>query len=549
MLSRKSLLAVFAALVLLVLRATGQTIVFSAPANTTVNSAGGTVTFTAQITYTTTPAVFAFSTTLPTGWSYLSGTNEPDIRPSAGNTGTLDWAFTTTAVPAGGFSFTFTASYPASLTGLQPLTSSAVTRTTTEAAPVTTPGPTVTLTAPPNFLTWVGDATTHLGSWTDATKWSPSGTVPNNAGLATYTAQLNSGTASIPTGTTITLNDLYLFGGSIDGGGALTLTGFGSSWTSGALSALSQVAVASGAALTASTYANHDFNQTTITNQGVFTWSDGGALRSGNGGAFVNASGGAFNDQTTGVTDYVITNPFGGTFTFSNAGTYVKSGGTSTTRVEVPFTNTGSLLISTGGMRFTSTFSNTGLFYVSSGAVATFDSAVTFTSGVIGGGGTLTGNVTIGAASGTIATVLPGNSGTGQLNVTGNLSLLATSTLLFELGGTNRGSDYDFLSVSGSVTLSNGRLALMFANNFQNTVSPATTFTLIGASSLTGVFSNVANGARLATTDGYGSFLVNYTPTGLTLSNYQVTPVPEPSTWALLLAGLGLVGLVLRRKK
>ena len=27
-----------------------------------------------------------------------------------------------------------------------------------------------------------------------------------------------------------------------------------------------------------------------------------------------------------------------------------------------------------------------------------------------------------------------------------------------------------------------------------------------------------------------------------------VTPVPEPETWAMLLAGLGLVGLQLRRK-
>ena len=43
-------------------------------------------------------------------------------------------------------------------------------------------------------------------------------------------------------------------------------------------------------------------------------------------------------------------------------------------------------------------------------------------------------------------------------------------------------------------------------------IFPTSTFTIITASSLTGRFANVANGGRLDTADGLGSFQVNYGP-------------------------------------
>ncbi|MSU51361.1 MAG: PEP-CTERM sorting domain-containing protein [Opitutus sp.] len=47
---------------------------------------------------------------------------------------------------------------------------------------------------------------------------------------------------------------------------------------------------------------------------------------------------------------------------------------------------------------------------------------------------------------------------------------------------------------------------------------------------------------------GQGSFLVTYTGSNLVLSNFD--PVPEPSTWALIIAGLGIAAFTtLRRKK
>jgi hypothetical protein len=542
---RSSTFASLAAWVILAINAVAQTIVLT-PSTTAINPAGGSLTFNAAITYPNTPAVLAFSATLPAGWSYLSGTNEPPVKPSSGTTGVLSWAYTT-ELPASPALFSFTASYPANLTGLQPLTTSTITRAAVEAPPVTTTGPTVTLAAPPTSFVWVGDSTNHQGNWTDAAQWSPAGTVPHNAGLATYAAQVSVGTATIPSGTAITINDLLLSGGTVNGGGTLSLLGT-SSWTSGAITALSQLTIAPGATLTASTFAPHNFDQTVIVNQGTFRWENGGALRSGNGGSFVNNAGAIFHDVSSGVVDYVITNGFGGTFTFSNAGSYVKTTAGSTTRIEVPFTNTGSLRLEGGVLRFTTTApfaQNGGNLSLAAGTSAVFDAGVTFASGSTIGNGTLTGNVTNGAASGTGALLSPGNT-LGQLAIVGDLTLLSTSKLLFDLGGTTKGVDYDFLSVSGNASLG-GTLSLNLQGAFRDTAIGATTFTLLTAGALTGTFANAPAGARFFANDGFSSFIVNYSSTSLTLTNFQL--IPEPSTWALLLAGLGVIAVSVWRRR
>jgi hypothetical protein len=42
--------------------------------------------------------------------------------------------------------------------------------------------------------------------------------------------------------------------------------------------------------------------------------------------------------------------------------------------------------------------------------------------------------------------------------------------------------------------------------------------------------------------------LGNATATGMSTALYSLAPVPEPETWGMLLAGLGLVGFMARRK-
>ncbi|MEO7347517.1 MAG: PEP-CTERM sorting domain-containing protein [Opitutaceae bacterium] len=171
----------------------------------------------------------------------------------------------------------------------------------------------------------------------------------------------------------------------------------------------------------------------------------------------------------------------------------------------------------------------------------------------------LTGNRTFAAASLTAAgLVSPGNS-PGKINIVGDFTLLSSSVLLIELEGTLTGIDYDIVNVGGNATLGGSRLDLSLLGSFQSRVQPTDTFTVLLAGTagnggqLIGAFGNIANGGRLLTTDGLGSFQVNYgansafSRSNVVLSNFAA--VPEPSTWVLMGGGALATAFVLRRRK
>jgi len=91
---------------------------------TTANysASGGSATFTVNLGYTGTPSSLSVEVNIPTGWSYASaaGSNVPNLTPSSGATGEMDFAWF--VVPANGATFTFTANYNAGLTGAQAIT-------------------------------------------------------------------------------------------------------------------------------------------------------------------------------------------------------------------------------------------------------------------------------------------------------------------------------------------------------------------------------------------------------------------------------------------
>jgi hypothetical protein len=311
-------------------------------------------------------------------------------------------------------------------------------------------------------------------------------------------------------------------------------------FVNGLLGSGATTTIASDGVMEISGSADHDLPGHTVVNNGVINWK-GGRIRGGSGAIITN--NGVFNDFASSDVNNDYQNA---TLTFTNAsnGTYNKKG-SGTTTFGVPFVNDGTLAITSGAMVFNGTFTNNGSLTFANGATAQFSSPLTFAHSRLGGTGTITApSVTAGGV------VSPGNS-PGTLAITGDLTLLSTSTLLIELGGRTQGTTYDFLNVGGNVTLG-GTLSLSFVNGFASSVLGSDTFTILtagGTSGLSGAFANIGTGKRLATLDGLGSFQVNYGGglNSVTLSNFQA--IPEPSTYALMGLGTLTVVAALRRRK
>ena len=125
----------------------------------------------------------------------------------------------------------------------------------------------------------------------------------------------------------------------------------------------------------------------------------------------------------------------------------------------------------------------------------------------------------------------PALGGTG-LTVNGKVTLLTSSQLTFQLGGLTQGSEYGHLNVNGTLALG-GQLVLTFVNGFQNSVTGTDDFTLLNSLSvaLGGRFTNIAPGDRLDTSDGFGSFEVDYDATAIILSNFLPNGVIPGLRW------------------
>lgn len=147
-------------------------------------------------------------------------------------------------------------------------------------------------------------------------------------------------------------------------------------------------------------------------------------------------------------------------------------------------------------------------------------------------GGTLAGSSTItGSLFNEGGTVSPGV-GVGTLTVLGDFAQLGGGTLDFEIDD----GAADLLQVAGSA-LFGGTLGVTFVDGFAG----LGLFTLLSVGSYSGLFSAFS---VVGLSGGYGADLV-YTAAGLQLS---VTAVPEPQTWVLMLAGVGVMGWMCRRR-
>jgi hypothetical protein len=168
---------------------------------------------------------------------------------------------------------------------------------------------------------------------------------------------------------------------------------------------------------------------------------------------------------------------------FTNSGT-IQSVSGGVLRFNGTVTSTGTVNVGSGTLTATGNYTQSdGTFLLAGGSVQS-NNALNFQGGLIDARGTMNASILNNAI------LRPALGGNG-LNVTGNVSLLTSSRLTFQLGGLVQGSQYGFMNVNGIVTLG-GQLVLSFVNGFQNVVSPNDTFTLMTSSSaFIGNFTNI----------------------------------------------------------
>jgi hypothetical protein len=161
---------------------------------------------------------------------------------------------------------------------------------------------------------------------------------------------------------------------------------------------------------------------------------------------------------------------------------------------------------------------------------------LTFADGV-NGAGNFSGNTRF---SGVFA---PGNS-PAVVTFAGNTVLDASSITEMELGGTIAGSGYDKIVVDGLLTLGGGRLDVLYWEGFS--AAAGNVFDLFDWGSLAGTFGSIS----LPTLTAGLSWDISRLYADGTVSVIGVAaPIPEPETYAMLLAGLGLLGFEARRRK
>jgi len=381
---------------------------------------------------------------------------------------------------------------------------------------------------------------------------SGSGTwILSGANTFTGATTINWGILNYQNGTAFGTNSAITVGsfgtaqvqGGITGGNLpLTLGGNGAGTLTGATGALDNVGGTNSYAgpiiLTANTIISSDAGLLNLTGATITPTAPGLGLTLAGAG-----NGSIANQIATGAG--ALTKAGSGTWTLSAA-----SGYTGTTSV-----NAGTLIVS-GSLAGTASAS------VAAGATLEVDGLV---NAAVGVSGTLLGTGSAGAINSVGGTLEPGEStgsiATGILTSTNNVSLDAKSTFTVRLGvSAPLGTDNDRLATSGTASLS-GSLNLILGPTFANAIPGTTFYNIIltgGASDLTGSFANAVPTAGIGTliTASGATFSVLYGSDGTNDGlagvggdvTLELTAVPEPGTWAMLLGGAALLCVYHRRR-
>jgi len=202
-------------------------------------------------------------------------------------------------------------------------------------------------------------------------------------------------------------------------------------WLAGKLTGNGTTTVDASATFTMgmSVYTQNDFtlNNQTLINNSTANWNKRD-LTFTNAATFIN--NGTFNANAT------TTMTGGETDVFTNNGSFIKNTASTTTTMNIPFTNNGTVQVTAGEL----------VFMLNGG---TYDPGETLNLGsgeVLAGSGTVAANLVNGG------TVSPGAS-PGVITVDGDYTQLETGVLEIDLGGTEAGTEYDQLVVTGTATM------------------------------------------------------------------------------------------------
>jgi PEP-CTERM motif len=204
-------------------------------------------------------------------------------------------------------------------------------------------------------------------------------------------------------------------------------------------------------------------------------------------------------------------NTAAGSFTIQNGRNFTSPG---------VFSNAGAVNIGSG-----STFSTASGSYNQSGGNTKVDGALAPAGGLVsisggtlsGNGGTVTGNVNLGG------TMSPGDGPAmaGKLNVVGNYIQTSGGIFQLDLGGLTAGSQFDWLDVSGTTSLS-GTLDVSLINAFFPNVGDTFTF-LTSGGAVSGIFGTV-NGLNI----GGGEVLqVVYNANNVQITTLSLAPTND----------------------
>lgn len=121
----------------------------------------------------------------------------------------------------------------------------------------------------------------------------------------------------------------------------------------------------------------------------------------------------------------------------------------------------------------------------------------------------------------------------------GNLTLDASSTTLMELGGLVPGSEHDRIDVAGTLDLRGGALRVVLLGTYMP--NAGSHYELFNWAELSGTFGSIL-------LPGLSTQLAWDTSRLYSSGEISVAVIPEPETWALMAAGLALVGAMVRRR-